>query len=373
MILLTLHCMQNQIRESWQLELVFSGFVIFLLISGLGPYHDLQEVIEIKAAANKYFDVFQFPYHLIKAAYYLLLGTIILHVFFRGLWISTIVLRSVSGGIHWDQVNIAPRFKSYLNNDIKSFDDYINSIEQYCSLFFSFAFILVFSILAITLFGLTSEFTRLGIQFLTTGSFFGDSPVSNIIMLVYALLALIYLLDFISMGFVKRQKWLAPIYYPVYRYFGFITLAKFYRPIYYNLIDHRLGRRLILAIFPICLFTFGLMSLQYYEISYIQHNPHWFSDQWYVSDSYEDSGKESMAFYKPSIQSDIIENNHVKLFLPYIPLVHDPAIEMICPDLEPGYFKGLKMRGVASIGKIENWDSDPKELLRWGGASKSAQ
>ncbi len=358
--------LDNTQRESWQLELVFSGFVIFLLIAGLKPYQSLNQDIEILAAKYQYVDHLQFAYHFFRAAYYLLLGSIIVHVFLRGLWISTIGLRSVSGDIEWSALKIAPKFKSQLNKQIGSFDKYIISIEQYCSITFSFAFLLLFSILAMVVFMISMSLLSLGLKSLSSIALLqsvNGNQINDIVIPIILILGLIYLIDFVSLGFVKRQRWLSPIYYPIYRVFGFITLAKFYRPIYYNLIDNKLGKKLVPTILPVCLVTITLMSLKHYEYSYISYFPRENPQQWYLYNSYEDEDVNSSQYFYPSINSKVISDNHIRLFVPYLPYTHDRTIEHLCPELEPGYFKGFKLRGAFSAGQIRNWNSNAEDLL----------
>ena len=185
----------------------------------------------------------------------------------------------------------------------------------------------------------------------------------DVIMLAYAFLGLIYLIDFLSLGKIKKIKWLSPVYYPIYRFYGFITMAKFYRPIYYNLIDIKLGRRLSLFILPLGLVIMVLMSIRYYSNAYIPHTPERHSTEWYLAESYDDIDAEKIVDNRPSINSQVISDNHLKVFVPYLAKDHDPSIEHLCPDLEPGYFTGLKLRGAFSTGEIKNWDSSSEDIL----------
>jgi len=353
-------------RESWQLELILSGFVIFLLLAGLEPYHDLGDKLDQVSRDNNYLAFLTLPYHTMRAAYYVLTSATIFHVFLRGLWISTIGLRSVSGDIDWGQFKMAPRFGIYLKKQVPSFDSYIQRIENYCSISFAFTFLMVFSILAAGSFLIGVVFIQLITRSLAGSSIFSGTEgigMDDITTSIYLLFGLIYLIDFVSLGQVKRLRWFSRIYYPVYRFFGFVTFASFYRPIYYNLIDHRLGKRLALMILPFSLMMIVFMSLRYYNDSYIPPNPSDTSSSWYLHDSYEDIEGSSANRNRPSINAQVITDNHVRLFVPYLPSSHDGAITHLCPDLEPGYFTGLKLRGGIAAGDISNPDADAVELL----------
>lgn len=352
--------------ESWQLELILSGFVIFLLLLGLEPFHTIEPKIDKLADDSNYFAFLALPYHIFRITYYVLIVAIIFHVFLRGLWISTIGLRSVSGDIEWEEFNMTPKFENYLKRQIPSFDHYIERLDNYCSISFAYTFLLVFSILSTgsILIGLIiiQTVTRWigGVSILTGDNVFrGD----DFVILVYLFSALIYFIDFLSMGWLKKFKWLSLFYYPIYRIFGWITFANFYRPIYYNLVDNKLGRRLAVMILPISISLVVLMSIKYYGNAYIAPDRHESSQYWYLDDSYEDLAKENIAKGRPSIHAQTIQGNHLKLFVPYLASAHEPSIKYLCPEAEPGYFTGIKLRGGISAGEIVNSKADTKELL----------
>jgi len=103
--------------QSWQLELVISGFAIFGLFSALQPLQDL--------ALMKRFDDEAIQSIFISTIYLtciLAIFNLILHVLLRGLWIGAVGIRSVSGDIDFDELKIAKIFKTYLKNKIGSFD-----------------------------------------------------------------------------------------------------------------------------------------------------------------------------------------------------------------------------------------------------------
>jgi len=164
------------------------------------------------------------------------------------------MLRSVSGGIEWDQFNMTPRFENYLKKQIPSFDKYIVRLDNYCSVFFAYTFLLVFSIISALTFILSLIIVQIvSRKIFGLPAFSGDNNFSgdDLIMLIYVISGLIYFIDFLTMGWLKRYKWFSKFYYPIYRLFSWVTLASFYRPIYYNLVDNKLGRRLAMMILPI--------------------------------------------------------------------------------------------------------------------------
>jgi len=352
--------------ESWQLELILSGFVIFLLLHGLEPFHALGDQVDDLADNNNYFSILELPYHAFRLAYYILIVSVLIHVFLRGLWISTIGLRSVSGGIEWDQFNMTPRFENYLKKQIPSFDKYIVRLDNYCSVFFAYTFLLVFSIISALTFILSLIIVQIvSRKIFGLPAFSGDNNFSgdDLIMLIYVISGLIYFIDFLTMGWLKRYKWFSKFYYPIYRLFSWVTLASFYRPIYYNLVDNKLGRRLAMMILPIGILIIATMSLEYYGNAYMSNNPLRSTQHWYLDDSYEDIAQENITRERPSIHAQTITENHIRLFVPYLSGSHENTIKHLCPTLEPGYFTGIKLRGGFEAGEIFNSEANTEELL----------
>ena len=184
--------------ESWQLELILSGFVIFLLLAGLEPYHALHDDIVALGRQSMGLSIIELPYHIFRAAYYVLIIAIVFHVFLRGLWISTIGLRSVSGDIEWDKLRLSDQFDGFLQKKIPSFDRYVLRLDKLCSISFAYMFLLVFSILSAGSFLLVAIALQVSTRMALGQDIFNnsrDTGLDDIVLMVYFALGLIYLLD----------------------------------------------------------------------------------------------------------------------------------------------------------------------------------
>jgi len=350
--------------ESWQLELILSGFVIFLLLAGLEPYHALHDDIVDLGRQSIGLSILELPYHIFRAAYYALIVATVFHVFLRGLWISTIGLRSVSGGIEWDTLKLTGKFDRFLQKKIPSFDGYVLQLDKLCSISFAYMFLLVFSILSVGSFLLVAIALQLTTRVAMGQDVFNDNTgidLDDIVLILYFALGFIYLLDFITFGWFKRFKTWGKLYYPIYRFFGFVTFANVYRPLYYNLIDNKLGRKLAIGILPIGIATIIMMSLRYTGDAYMSSS--YSQDHWYLYGYYEDNASGEVDKGWCSIQSQVIGDNYIRLFAPYLPKSHDESLAHFCPDVEPGYITGFKTRGAFSAGQIDNPESDTEQLL----------
>ena len=322
-------------EESWQLELLVSGFAIVLVASAYEPLQKMNLQANYLATSIEPNFYFKLPVTILLIGWFFLLVNLIAHVLFRGLWISTIGLRYVSGEVDYDVLKLSDRFKQFLKRRIGSFDSYIERLEKFCSIIFAFTFLIIFSFISFGLFVLTvggiSNFIR----------HFGEGLLGErltgiihiIILFVFLLSGLIYFIDFITLGFFKRKKWTARWYMPIYQLMSLITLSFIYRPIYYNFIDNKFGRRIGFLLVPyIALMGFlGSMYFQthaYYpqvQASHLKFKPQ----------HYDNLRRERTIVDAPSLPAPYVSNGFLEIFIPYLPVDDDERIKSICEDFEP--------------------------------------
>ena len=318
-------------QESWQLELLISGFAIFLLAESYEPVRNLDDQINLLLSGSAYYALLYIPYQVILGAWYVLIINLILHVLLRGLWISTIGLRYVSGDIDFNKLNISPKFDRFLRSKIVSFDLYIQQLEKLCSAVFGFTFLIIFILISGGLYSVGMVILALTMEGINTS--FGSQWILFIVpfLLLYIFGGFIYLLDFITLGWVKRQKGIAGVYYPIYRFFSLITLAFIYRPIYYNLLDNKYGRNIVLFLIPYLVGFTLIASLTVKTYAYLPENRQLQS----ISNNFYDDTVIDMTSYTASISSRFVKNGFAQLFLPYVARNDDKVIEALCPDLKP--------------------------------------
>ena len=357
------HWLGSLERESWQLELLITGFAIFLLTGAYAYWTALERDLVLLYMSSRGFGSIEGLYHILRIGILALTGCLLVHVVLRGMWIAAIGLRSVSGEIDYGRLGYRPVFDRRLRRSIGRFDDYLTRLDRYCSVLFSFAFLLLFSIVGI---GIYLTFTTLIgqlVNYLVYGEIFGpQSSAGNWTIWTLVGLGLVYAFDFTTMGLLKRSRWLARPYYWLYVPLGYLTLARFYRPLYYNLIDNRFGRRFAVAVPLIILVLVLFFSLHYSQYTYLpgqfQGGTTLISD-----DFYEDERTESSSRWRMTLDSRFVRNDYVQLFVPYIPIYDDELIELASPGLVPGRNPGVYLRGGFSLGGRNNAEADNRALL----------
>ena len=319
-------------QESWQLELLISGFSIFGLFSSL-PF--INDYLAIATYDNRLVEMF--VWFAIKVCCWILIFNLLIHVVLRGLWIGALGLRYVSGDIDYDELNYTQKFTSFLQKKIGSFDKYIATLENYCSVLFAISFLLVFYFLACVAF----------LASILLVVFFVIEPetrfeILNSIKDVFGAFLIIFILfgvlltfiDFITQGFLKKKRWLSKIYYPFYRFFSLISLSFLYRPLVYNFLDNKFGRKLSFVLIPVYLIILLFFTYEYKDSNYLSLERT--SSEYFASPkNYEDLMLEKNDFADiASIQSKVITDPFIKLFIVFTEKVED-RIFNFNPGLKP--------------------------------------
>ncbi len=328
-------------RESWQLELVISGFSIFLMLGAWEGLTGFGRDIEIASHGLGNEE------GLLTIGYFILLGTclfilinLVLHVLLRGIWISTIGLRYVSGDIDFASLRLAPKFDRLLQRKVGSFDEYILKLEKLCSVVFAFTFLIVFMLISIGMYiGFVVLFINVIIDALIkniSGQLGEGIELTILLLLVFG--GILYLIDFLTLGYLKRVKWLSYIYMPFYRILSFITLSFLYRPIYYNLIDNKFGRWVGFLMVPYV----AIVLLGFFQKI---HSHTWFPDNpgelGMLNRYYDDQRKDFSLITSGSLPSKFVDNGYLQLFINYLPKQDNPILEKRCPDFKPFHEQGL--------------------------------
>lgn len=289
-------------------------------------------------------------YYYSKLALYTMIATFLIHLVARAFWVGLMGLETVfPQGVRWEKSPYGPVTKKYYAERLPSLPSLIEKTDNFCSMIFSFSFmilfIFVFSILWAGLLGLAA--------FLISRLFFGGERLGDI----FRFLALLLLLPMVVVGPLDKalEGKLDPAGRPP-RLLRAVTAFSYhalfmdlYAPIMTILFSNVRKK----AIYPILgaailgvlgFFFLGEMSqrgwLSLDSDVYMSGTP----GEHDVSPSYyEDQRPEGEPFRMlPSIQSDVIRDPYLKVFIPYYPRRHNPALERRCPDVKPLREAGLR-------------------------------
>jgi len=247
-------------QESWQLELLISGLALFGIWESQYFLQRLEEFIQVESLGyfRLYLEVFLW---VLQAGWAIFLVNLVIHIIVRGFWIGAIGLRYVSGDIDYDSLNYSERFTNYFQRRVGDFDDYIEKIERFSSVIFSFTFLLFFLFLSFILF---NAFFAVIAQIVTSFLSEENHPLLGFFGMFYYGLGLLLLIDFLSLGVFKkiRDKTVSGIFYYIYRFYSTISLSFLFRPLLLNFIDNKYTRNLFFLAIPyILLIIFGSQQI----------------------------------------------------------------------------------------------------------------
>jgi len=260
-------------QESWQLELLISGFALFGIYEGKSWINDFSLSLTTNAYSTAG-NLASFLRLLLDCGWTIFFINLLVHVILRGLWIGAIGLRYVSQEIDYDSLNYSSYFTKYLKSNVGEYDDFIERLERLCSVLFAYTFLLFLLLLSLLLF-----FAVYGIS-MTIAVKLGSAENPDGLMvgagLVYLVLGLLVFLDFVTLGVFKKvqEPIVAKTYMWIYRFYSIVTLSFLYRPLLYNFIDDKYTRRLFFLSIPyifIVLFSNNIISNNPY--------PYWSADE----------------------------------------------------------------------------------------------
>lgn len=316
-------------QDSWQLELIISGFAIFGLFTALPKIN-----LALTIAGNEKQIVTLVICIVALIACYILIFNLLFHVTLRGLWIGALGLRYVSGDIDFETLNYHERFKNHLKKKIVSFDRYVAILENYCSVLFAVSFLLIFYVISITI---------IIVLLLTVITYLVDNDslskglriafgVTFLFTIIFG--SILVFIDFLTQGYLKKKKWLSKIYFPFYWIFSFITLSFLYRPLVYNFLDNKFTKRISFLLVPVYICIAFISSVKFQTSNYLDITK--LNSNIYLNNKeYEDLLTDEGDLVKnASIQSKVITGPYINLFKVFSESVED-RIYTYHPSLKP--------------------------------------
>jgi hypothetical protein len=283
-----------------------------------------------------------------KAIVYALIASFVVHLVARAYWVGLVGLHSVfPNGVRWDNFKAGPVTLEVYRGRLVSLPRIISRTDNFCSVIFSFAFLLVL-LFAFTV-ALSGVYAGLGylIARLFLHGQHGDAILITLAALTAVVPAMTTLVDRRygarlgpgAQGVLRR--------FVVLNYRG--TAQGLLSPIFIPLMTN-VGPKKVRVIFFLSLI--GILACVIAErfarqdlLSINSYDYFARSIRYGIDYRFYENQRESDEIYArlPSIQSDIIAGSYVKLFIPYVPRRHNPALAKGCPALHPLQGRGLQV------------------------------
>lgn len=261
-------------EESWNLELLISGFSIFGLFKLREFFNEnVYLFFANDIETNSLIAYFQSFYSVIFILINFCIFFLLIHIIFRGLWVGAIGIRYVSGEIDYNKLKYNKTFTSYLKQKVGSFDNYILRLEKVSSLIFGYTFLIIFILFSSYIFIILATLVVNGTNYLVKDiAVLSWLPLSTFIVIIA--IGLILVFDFFTIGLIKKikNKRISKLYLFINRVTSIITLSFIWKPLYYNIIDKKSTRWLVYLFIPFFILTVFLFSIEYNTFSIIPSN-----------------------------------------------------------------------------------------------------
>ena len=341
------------VARPWELELLISGAVVFSLLQMPGFVDGWMAGMEPhmgEASLPWLFVVYAY----VKLILYTLISCFVLHLVMRAYWVGLIGLEAVfPHGARWDDSSYGPVMTEVYREKIGRLQPRIDAADRFCSILFPLAFTLVmlfFYSVALLVLGVGAAY---GIsRLLLGGDHFGivlvgiSAVAGGIPMVTWAIdRTLGARMDRDGRGRrLLRRASLTTFYMNAMPLYGttFMTLTS----------NIRKGARLP-VMYALLALLFGFFFV---KDLLIDRGTLVSGDHQYLPDTegafgvnagfYESQRKEGEVYDRlPSIQSDVVRDPYLKLFIPYVPARHGAAFAQQCAGVRPLSAGGVRREG----------------------------
>ena len=337
-------------RNSWEMELLLTGFVLIGLLQLPEYLEHLQQVLEMRFVTTHWGvqNLINLPIGILYIGSQVMTVSLIILLLLRGYWIGLVGLSSAfPKGINHKKLSFTKHFSYYLQKKSMDTEPSIVRLDNICSSVFAFSFLFIFITISIGLFFIQLSLIGFLVFLVSSGVLEGRfifiivAIILGFVILIYLLGGLLKVIDFLTIGKLKRikAKWFSRPYYLISSFISYVTLAFSYRSIYYYLASN-VPKRIIKIVFLIYIivplsvfFGFQFHSHIFFPYDYLSESNRDAHSVLY--ENYENlRNEDNNLITKPIIQSEFIKGDYVKLFIPY-DVNDNEKLMKHCRDLKP--------------------------------------
>ena len=328
---------------AWEQELIISGAVVFALMQLPSVVDGLFHRLEGRVSGAGW-SMTMIGYEFSKLILYALISAFVVHLASRAYWVGLMGLHSVfPDGIRWDRARVGPIGQEEYQRRFPTLPQSIAATDDFCSVIFSFAFMMVITFLAVILWCVAAVAIVWGISALAYGGVWQQGIFMGIFMALAFTPAALYQADRRLGHRLRPDGWPRRIVRAGIVFFFHASLLRLVGPISQVLFTNLPRRRAYAMFFSVLA---GLMVLFFVKdlmlgqgmgpgVGAASYLPDEDDPRGVDSQLYEDQRPDDAPASTPSIPSDVVQGPYVRLFIPYLPRRHDPAVAARCPGVKP--------------------------------------
>jgi hypothetical protein len=330
----------------WELELLISGALVFSMIQLPGQVDTWFHRLEPRLDATWFIAAFLAWYY-VKLALYALVGGFVVHLAVRGYWVGVIGLEAVfPGGIRWDRTRSGPILRKLQQERTPALQTLIDRADRFASMVFGGALAVALMFFYSLTVGGVLTLATFALSQLVSGT-----PMSSVVTVEVTLA--IFLGPMVVARTVDRlygdrldpDGRAAALIRRVGGAYQWIQNTALFSPLMLTLVTNLRQRRhgltigIVAAVFVAFFFVKdvlvadGEMSFDGYtflpddaDVGRNGVQPRYYIDR---------RGDSRSDLEAPAIQTDIVRDPYVRLFIPYRPRRHNDLIKRLCPGVRP--------------------------------------
>lgn len=356
------HQVSRHTTPTWEMELLISGLTVFALLQLPGELDRWLAAIMTRFEAEWQTMVLLF-YVYVKFAVVALIGTFILHLSARGYWVALVGMRSVfPDGMRWDRLRGGPIYRDYAMRSTPSQESRIERADDRASIVFGvgvgLAFLMLVPLLLVTIgfvlalalswaFGLREQWSEL---------FFGAVAVMVLPLLVATLV------DRLRGARLDPAGLPARVIRGIYRLYGRVGMGRYGNSllaVFYTQVGPRRASTAV-SIVTLLVMLAIMVGMEQQRGTLDIGNYTWLppvenaatrtvDPQRYASLSPVRTGIDT----DPYIQSEIVRDPYLRLFVPYLPTRLNAAIPRRCPGVDPTLSKDAALEEARLAAVLE--------------------
>ena len=340
---------------TWELELFLSGAFVFASFQLPGIIESVLRRLEphtTDAARSVLFTGTLYA----KAIAFTLIATFLVHLVSRAYRVALLGVYSVyPGGIRWDQLKVGPIAKEVYRSHVPDLGQVVAKVDNFCSIVFSAGLLIVVVFAYSTL--LAGSLA--GGSFVLAQAFAHGRGVQHFFVLLAAIFAAIPLIGTIidkrSGGRIAPESTGYRVLHTVLRLAFAINMLRVLGPMMWTLTTN-IGRKRAMGLLFVALTALLLLSaadrlVQSDRLSFNSYDFFGASRAHGVRYQFYENLRQDGESYarEPSIQSDIIRDPYVKLFIPFSPSRSNAAVARSCPGVKPLQDRGMQLGADAFV------------------------
>jgi hypothetical protein len=330
---------QEKLREltaqSWNLELIVSGAALFATLSLPDLMDNLFTYYRYNLMTDTDYIHEALPSQalgLIKGVCYILFGAFLANFVMRAFWIGLVgLLAAYPKGIQYDRIyRLSNYSQKRLANEMGSLPDYIIRLDRRCNVVFALAFSLVLLFLSVAAAYILFILIETGLQLLLPDSIY--ETVRTVVgwTLGLIVIGLAVVVTILNTGRFRDNERYASLVFRLTEGFSILFLGM-YRPLLYivytfysQIPEKTLKKRLVSVM---CVLFAAEMGFMIYQVLYTQNATDLLDARSYMTmraptrtanaNSFDNLRSPDQLIDKVSIQSDIIREPYLRLFISY--------------------------------------------------------